>query len=394
MVLNRAMEKNEIYWRQRSRALWLKWGDKNSKYFHYKASSRRKKNEILGLKDEAGIWQDDDKIVTSIVTSEGWEVSDKIIWHYTKNGECNVKSEYKIANRDRLATESSNMKESENWWSAIWKLNVSPKVNSFYGKCNKAPKEDILHALWLCPKNIDVWKRSGFWKLIKKYHCFDIVTFMSNVLQNTSRDKFEVFVAISWQIWISRNKVLHGEKIPHVEDLVEWCYGYVADFRKQCEPITEKYEVVTSKWDPPLHNCLKINVDASISAGGVGCGVVAVLRDECGKVIQGRSVYFHRAYKPLVAELYAIKEGILLAKDLDISNFSVESDCANAVIGQFNLGFIIGKLDKDLFIVDQLIHAADEKYNYERLSLSTILNQQPLLRAHADTVGNAKGLSQ
>ncbi|KAI3682756.1 hypothetical protein L1987_82977 [Smallanthus sonchifolius] len=48
------------------------------------------------------------------------------------------------------------------------------------------------------------------------------------------------------------------------------------------------------------------------------------------------------------------------------------------VIGQFNLGFIIGKLDQDLFVVDQ--HAADEKYNYERLSRSTILNQQPLLR--------------
>ncbi|KAK9281440.1 hypothetical protein L1049_004342 [Liquidambar formosana] len=48
------------------------------------------------------------------------------------------------------------------------------------------------------------------------------------------------------------------------------------------------------------------------------------------------------------------------------------------VIGQFNLGFIIAKLDQDLFIVDQ--HAADEKYNYERLSQSTILNQQPLLR--------------
>ncbi|KAL0459661.1 UNVERIFIED_CONTAM: DNA mismatch repair protein PMS1 [Sesamum latifolium] len=48
------------------------------------------------------------------------------------------------------------------------------------------------------------------------------------------------------------------------------------------------------------------------------------------------------------------------------------------VIGQFNLGFIIGKLDQDLFIVDQ--HAADEKYNYERLSQTTVLNQQPLLR--------------
>ncbi|XP_021776342.1 LOW QUALITY PROTEIN: DNA mismatch repair protein PMS1-like, partial [Chenopodium quinoa] len=49
------------------------------------------------------------------------------------------------------------------------------------------------------------------------------------------------------------------------------------------------------------------------------------------------------------------------------------------VIGQFNLGFIIGKLDEDLFIVDQ--HAADEKYNFERLSESTVMNQQPLLRS-------------
>lgn len=48
------------------------------------------------------------------------------------------------------------------------------------------------------------------------------------------------------------------------------------------------------------------------------------------------------------------------------------------VIGQFNLGFVIGKIDQDLFIVDQ--HAADEKYNFERLSQTTILNQQPLLR--------------
>ncbi|XP_062219496.1 DNA mismatch repair protein PMS1 isoform X2 [Phragmites australis] len=48
------------------------------------------------------------------------------------------------------------------------------------------------------------------------------------------------------------------------------------------------------------------------------------------------------------------------------------------VVGQFNLGFIIGKLDQDLFIVDQ--HAADEKYNFETLSQSTTLNIQPLLQ--------------
>ncbi|XP_048138353.1 DNA mismatch repair protein PMS1 isoform X4 [Rhodamnia argentea] len=64
-------------------------------------------------------------------------------------------------------------------------------------------------------------------------------------------------------------------------------------------------------------------------------------------------------------------------KELEIC-FKKEDFCRMQVIGQFNLGFIVGKLDEDLFIVDQ--HAADEKFNFERLCHSTILNQQPLLR--------------
>jgi DNA mismatch repair protein PMS2 len=47
------------------------------------------------------------------------------------------------------------------------------------------------------------------------------------------------------------------------------------------------------------------------------------------------------------------------------------------VVGQFNLGFIIGKLHDDLFIIDQ--HASDEKYNYETLQKTTVLHQQPLV---------------
>ncbi|GMF17336.1 unnamed protein product [Phytophthora lilii] len=48
------------------------------------------------------------------------------------------------------------------------------------------------------------------------------------------------------------------------------------------------------------------------------------------------------------------------------------------VHGQFNLGFIIGKLDNDLFIIDQ--HASDEKFNYETLQQTTVMHQQPLVR--------------
>lgn len=48
-----------------------------------------------------------------------------------------------------------------------------------------------------------------------------------------------------------------------------------------------------------------------------------------------------------------------------------------SIIGQFNLGFIITKLDADLFIVDQ--HATDEKYNFETLQKTTKILSQKLV---------------
>lgn len=47
------------------------------------------------------------------------------------------------------------------------------------------------------------------------------------------------------------------------------------------------------------------------------------------------------------------------------------------IIGQFNLGFIVVRLDDDLFIVDQ--HASDEKYNFETLQKTTVLQNQKLV---------------
>jgi hypothetical protein len=43
------LDQEEIMWRQRSRVQWLAAGDKNTRFFHFRASQRRKKNRIAEL---------------------------------------------------------------------------------------------------------------------------------------------------------------------------------------------------------------------------------------------------------------------------------------------------------------------------------------------------------
>ena len=64
--INNMLDKENLMWQQRSRAFFLKSGDRNMTYFHSKASQRFRRNQILGLKNNQNVWCTEESQIKNI----------------------------------------------------------------------------------------------------------------------------------------------------------------------------------------------------------------------------------------------------------------------------------------------------------------------------------------
>lgn len=53
---NLMLAQEELLWYQKSRAKWIKYGDRNTSYFHATTIIKRRKNRITALKANDGTW--------------------------------------------------------------------------------------------------------------------------------------------------------------------------------------------------------------------------------------------------------------------------------------------------------------------------------------------------
>ncbi|XP_062109606.1 uncharacterized protein LOC133821152 [Humulus lupulus] len=152
---------------------------------------------------------------------------------------------------------------------------------------------------------------------------------MNSVL---NKGEFELFIIISWQIWFLRNRARLGERGPKPSDVVEWCSSFWVNFEAvngESRKPSVKREII--KWKPPDMTWLKVNVDAGVQKEDGSWRLAAVARNWRGQVQRARLKVLRSRVEPIVAELWAILEGIKLGGDLNGACFGVESDCLGAV---------------------------------------------------------------
>ncbi|XP_075655168.1 uncharacterized protein LOC142625382 [Castanea sativa] len=86
--LNSWLDKEDEMRRQRSRLNWFQAGDRNTSFFHAKASSRQKKNLITGMFDDEAEWQEEEMKV------EEMKVEEIVVGHYQNLFQSNNPTEF------------------------------------------------------------------------------------------------------------------------------------------------------------------------------------------------------------------------------------------------------------------------------------------------------------
>ncbi|KAH1039298.1 hypothetical protein J1N35_041041 [Gossypium stocksii] len=202
---------------------------------------------------------------------------------------------------------------------------IRPNFNPGCQRCG-AENETLLHAIKDCPSarailscsRLDDRLISGNFE-----QCIDWLEASMRLLDKTALEDFIIFL---WNSWNSRNNFTFRGKEEGASMIRDRAFTLSNDFRvhnlshKPIIPFTP----ACNNWKKPKKGFVKIHIDAMVSNGRMGYGVIT--RHEKGFMIGGCRCCKDMEVTSERAELVALDEGMQLAGRLNIQQVLFESD--------------------------------------------------------------------
>jgi ribonuclease HI len=296
-------------------------------------------------------------VIKAIPRSRNVLLEDKPFWRLSSDGQFNSKSAYKVAsNLDKPYTPLGN-------WKWIWKINTLPRIVYFiwlacHDKlstksllkkrkiiqedsctlCRNAP-ETTLHILRDCPQVSPIWQNIGIPTLPDSFSSSNISYWMQSCSNSSLPTSLhlvlllkDIFPVLCWSIWTARNKAAFEGISFNQAAIFQRLSSLAIELKFSLPQKVDKppKETTLISWKPPPLGFLKLNTDGSALGNPGPANAGGLICDTNGMWIRGFSRYIGTT-NSFAAELWGLRDGLELARKLDISKLIVEVD-AKAVV--------------------------------------------------------------
>ncbi|KAL4272451.1 hypothetical protein GQ457_13G023230 [Hibiscus cannabinus] len=308
LALNLEADKSELYWEQRARANWLRYGDKNTSFFHRHASQRKRYNRICSLENENG---------------QSCSSSDDML---------HIAQEYFVS-----LFSSGDTADPSFILDGISHLFLMLQIIFFYGLilrrialdpicpvCNLA-NETTEHVFRDCHIACLVWTQLGFvWPQYATLLPFK--EWLSWLFDSFPMNRLVLLVITLWSLWYARNKKVHEANLQTPEQIC----AFIVSYCRELELIASKLHLISSTqnslWQAPDPPLVKANFDASFSGVDRASWSGVVVRNSIGEIMGACRRFSPYVASAFMAEAYAALHAIDLLVDLGFDSAVIEGD--------------------------------------------------------------------
>ncbi|KAL4372628.1 hypothetical protein AHAS_Ahas05G0000800 [Arachis hypogaea] len=139
-----------------------------------------------------------------------------------------------------------------------------------------------------------------------------------------------------WTIWKARNNYVYNNIEPNPESTINHARiiekEYNSLIKENISKVREdnKGRSLPVIWRPPPQSWFKVNSDAAFSIGTKSGATASVIRDHTEKLLGGSTTVI-QANSILSAEAQALREAVILVKNLNIQRAIIETDSLQIV---------------------------------------------------------------
>ncbi|XP_026460097.1 uncharacterized protein LOC113360875 [Papaver somniferum] len=279
---------------------------------------------------ETNIWNDDllhklfdnntvQKILSIILDTSK---EDTMLWMPARDGKFSVKSTYKHLTLTTSVVQVNGRNIENKIWGLLWKTNTAHRIKLFSWKCirdlhntryklstyneNIAPhcvicgggEETIEHLFFECDYAKKIWR---------------LLSVNIDTVHSTHHYVSEC------------DAIFQGVSLNSVSSIHKITYHMHSHFH---EPLSNNITLnisMISQWKPPLHNILKLNVDASFCHTTKTLGTGVVLRTGTGSCEGVKGSFSNGVLSPEARECMAIREALTWANDRRLLKIHIEA---------------------------------------------------------------------